>query len=235
MQNILTRSDVLNVLDTEVESKLSTSLSLSDQDDSKNIANNWSNQSDSFILNINHFSPKSPSKLAANSNSLFDGIERRETQDSISIFDQNNEGLFIPNDDLYSSNFHRSTFWATDSLSLLSLPNTKNQENIASKNVAKFNVEVDISNDFVYHRDDDRNRHGVSFKVWRNKKDGALLRPKLMTNCGNKKEIFSKMLNENNSTLKSEPIIYASKEIINNYEGNNGLNYTIGKNLLKYI
>ena len=228
MQNILTRSDVLNVLDTEVESKWLDKFSHYDQEDNKIMQNNEWGQSGWYVISVSQLSPNSPSKQRTYSSNIFEGIERRETQDSISIFEQYNDQNLIQIEEYGSSNFNRSTFWGSNSINLLSLPETNNQERLTSKNVAQFNIDEEESNDFVYHRGDDRNRHGVSFKVWRNKNDGAILRPKLMPNIENKREIHSKMLNENNSTLKSELIVYASKEMITKYEGDNGINYTIG-------
>jgi hypothetical protein len=88
------------------------------------------------------------------------------------------------------------------------------------------------SNEFVYHRNDKRNRHGVSFKVCKNRQDGALLRPQLPPKFDDKDEIdginnsvmviryyiHKKMLNENNNLMKSTPRVVASQEILNDFQ-----------------
>ena len=90
---------------------------------------------------------------------------------------------------------------------------------IPSKVVVKMEVD-DHSNEFVYHRDDRRNRHGVSFKVCKNKDDGAIVRPKLPSKSKCKKEIHSKMLNENNDAIKSTPRVEATKQVMEEFHEN---------------
>lgn len=154
-------------------------------------------------------------------------IDSPKTQDSTSALDLSGDGNLQLNENLNLLNLQRSTFTSKSSGPMLRLP--KNYAKIAaSKNMAKFEIEKDCKNDIVYHKNDARNRHRISFKVWKNREDGALLRPKLLPKVEDKKEIHSSMLNENNKQLKSEPVVYATKELINIYEGTNGENYNIG-------
>ena len=161
-------------------------------------------------------------KIEANKN-----FESPKTQDTTSALDTSGELNSFLNENLNLLNLQRSTFSSKSTGTLLKLP--KNYQKIAaSKNMAKFEIEKDCKNDIVYHRNDARNKHRISFKVCRNREDGALLRPKLLPKIDNKKDIHSSMLNENNKQIKSEPVVCASKELIYNYEGTHGENYTIG-------
>lgn len=92
---------------------------------------------------------------------------------------------------------------------------------VKSKMVAKFDVPEEVTNEFI-HRNDKRNRHGVSFKAWRNKSDGALLRPKLPSKNADKTTIHTTMLNENNHELHSEQRVKVTKTVMNEFTNREG-------------
>ena len=93
---------------------------------------------------------------------------------------------------------------------------------IPSKIKAKFEVHHDASNEFVYHKNDRRNRHGVSFKVCKNREDGALLRPKLPPKYEGKEHVHSTLLNENNAELNHEKRRTATKMVFDEYNRKQG-------------
>jgi hypothetical protein len=104
---------------------------------------------------------------------------------------------------------------------------------IKSKVQAKFKIPEEATNEFI-HSDDRRNRHGVSFKVCRNKEDGALVRPQLPPKCDDKEQVHSTMLNENNSELASMPRVYATKKVMDDYNGKHGKLYISELRLILY-
>lgn len=98
-------------------------------------------------------------------------------------------------------------------------------KSISSKVVANFDVD-DHSNEFVYHRNDRRNKHKVSFRVCRDKNDGALIRPKLPAKTIDKEEIRTQMLNENNDNIDA-PRIYVTKKVLKEFSLQENRNSTM--------
>lgn len=199
MQNLLTKQETLEILDHEAEIQKASSH-----------PKRWIQRDDI---------PKpSQSKLISPDKANYKIEENRnsaspDTTDSSIIFEHLNEGSSGNSNGDDDKDFGRSTFWVKD---LNTLEDKKDKIKISSKCIAQFEV-VEHSNEFVYHKNDSRNRHGVSFKVWRNKNDGALLRPKVIKGLSDKRKIHSELLNENNDDIESKPRIFASKRVIEEY------------------
>lgn len=208
MQQLLTKPDILELLDKEAEIN-SQSISPTREISQTEVLPKPMN---SKVI--------SPKKIDADLKGFGKDdnriLESPKTRDSSMAFDT----LFDQNldaGDNYDTEGTRATFCVKDINALDGESTNTDVAKVPSKINAKFKVEEDHSNEFVYHRGDRRNRHGVSFKVCRNREDGALLRPKL-PRTHDKKEIHSKMLNENNDGLESKPRVYATKEVLDAYQ-----------------
>ena len=129
------------------------------------------------------------------------------------LFDHLNNQSEIIEEEEDDMPFGRSTFCLKD---LNSLADDKSNLRGTCASIAQFDTD-DHSNEFVYHKTDGRNRHGVSFKVCKNKEDGALLRPKRISKNQEKGKIHSELLNENNEELNSKPLKSASKKVVAEY------------------
>lgn len=220
MQQLLTRPEILEILDKEAEINAAN-------------ANNSPNTSgiSTTVLDIiqdGQEEPNSAPPVKIGSGNLnHTNYEVNERQDSPDTNDSvTNLEVTLDKSQLDLNHSKSDSLVAKENLSDKdggeSTP--KNPKTaISSKATAKFDIQEDCSNEFVYHRSDRRNRHGVSFKVCKNRKDGALIRPKVPKNK-DKKEIHTTMLNENNAELNSTPRVQATKEVIEDYKGGNGEN-----------
>lgn len=202
MQQLLIKPEILELLDNEAE-----------------IISQAAAKTKSTEVVLSHHKSAPVSSPSATENEIKDhqgdnrNSESPKTRDSSILFDAFVEHTFWGDENNEGSGGSRATFHLTDPRSLDGEPK---EDKLTSKTIAKFKVE-DHSTEFVYHKDDKRNRHGVSFKVLKNREDGALLRPKLPKNK-DKKEIHSTMLNENNDNLCSKPRINATQKVMTEYK-----------------
>ena len=205
MQNLLTKPETLEMLDRETECKKKPNRNFEESIQNERTLKAASSK---FI---------SPDKI--DQELIFKPEEIRnqgspETRDSSLNFDCLNDASPVHKTHYEEQAFSRSTFWVKDVNSLLQEENT---QGIQNEKVTQLEESEDNSNEFVFHRDDKRNRHGVSFKVWKDKRDGALLRPRRLKNTMNKKELHNELLNENNDDSEAQPRIFASKKVIQDY------------------
>lgn len=212
MQQLLIRPEILELLDREAEINSGANHRRSTDTESADEDLIPKPQSSKMI------SPRKPTEQPL-SFSGGDGrrLESPDTQDSTSVFESMMDQRFASIGDEREADYSRATFWVKDTQPLDNSGLALSPTSIKSKMTANFDVPEDHSNEFVYHRGDRRNRHGVSFKVCKNRQDGALIRPKLPPKTEDKKEIHSTMLNENNDDINSTPRVYATREILEEF------------------
>ncbi|CAI2373149.1 unnamed protein product [Moneuplotes crassus] len=205
MQNLLTRPDILEMIDIHTgkgqASACSKEESIQEEKPQK--------RAKAPSMSPKNYTARPERKTEENRSS-----ESPETRDSSILFEHlNDQGEDHPDEEEDDQPFGRSTFCLKD---LNSLADERSNLRATCTGVAQFDVD-DHSNEFVYHKNDGRNRHGVSFKVCKDKKDGALVRPKLICKNQEKGKIHSELLNENNEELNSLPIVEASKKVVEEY------------------
>lgn len=205
MQNLLTRPDILEMIDLHTgKSKAPDTTkeeSIQEEEPQERVH--------PPAMSPRNYTVKPDRKTEENRSS-----QSPETRDSSILFEHLNEwGEDNPEEEEDDQPFGRSTFCLKD---LNSLAEERSNLRQTCTGVAQFDVD-DHSNEFVYHKNDGRNRHGVSFKVCKDKKDGALVRPKRICKNQEKGKIHSELLNENNEELNSLPIAKASKKAVQEY------------------
>ncbi|CAI2373484.1 unnamed protein product [Moneuplotes crassus] len=204
MQNLLARPDILEMIDRQAALK------------NEHRSRREESIRNQIIQSQFSSSTKTPDKFDDRLGRIIE--ENRcshspETRASTVLFEHLNDQSEGNSDDEDEQPFGRSTFCLKDLNSL-----TKERSDLRSTCNGVAQLQVDgHSNEFVYHKNDRRNRHGVSFKVCKNKKDGALLRPKRICKNQEKEKIHSELLNENNEELKTEPLVEASKKVVEEY------------------
>jgi len=202
MQNLLTRPDTLEMLDQQAANNRKNTNKIEEWIQRENIPR---------APNSKLISPdKLDEELIFKPEEIRNGTSP-ETRDSSLNFDYLNDPTNDPSSDNDDQSFSRSTFCVKNVSSLLQEDSTTTP----LKNIAKVEETGGVTNEFVFHRDDKRNRHGVSFKVCKDKKDGALLRPKKLRNTDDKKELHKELLNENKDDVA--PRIFASKKVVEEY------------------
>ena len=199
MQQLLIRPDILDILDKEVE------ILAQANNESKSSSDNSGLFNDN-IIDIDRFEP-GRQRLTMSDKRIFQNLDK----DACMRFDPYAEMNFDnENRDQSNHNYNQS---GHDS--------KIDTKGVTKKNKVRFDTQTDFLDEFV-HKNDRRNRHGVSFKVWKNKEDGALVRPKLYPRTGDKLDVYDRMLNENNNKINSHCVASVTKQVMDDYNNPKG-------------